>query len=82
MRETWDSFEAGLRGLHTHDADPGRVERIRARCLAALALERQRERARRSRFTAWRIWLEPAVACGLSALYLVAAFSSSLALLR
>jgi hypothetical protein len=80
--EPWDAFDIGLGGLRTYDADPERVERIRARCLAALMAQRQKERARRLRFNAWRRRLEPALALGLSALYLAAAVSGSLALLQ
>ncbi len=80
--DSMDVFEKGLAGLQTCDADPQRTERIRARCLAALKAQRPRERSGRSRLADWRRRLEPAVAFGLSALYLVAAVASSLALLR
>ena len=76
-----DEIESGLTGLQTFDADPQRVERIRARCLAALAAQRRGERGVPERLAGWRRWLEPAVAFGLSALYLAAAVASSLALL-
>jgi hypothetical protein len=81
-REPWDEIEAGLTGLCVHDAYPERVERIRLRCVAALAAQRRRDQARRARPFIWRGWLEPAVALGLSAIYLAAAIRTSLALLR
>jgi len=82
MKESRDEIQTGIASLQTCDADPLTVERIRARCLAALEAQRQKERAERSRLADWRRWLEPAVAFGLSALYLAAAVASSLALLR
>lgn len=80
--ESLDELEAGLARLQAYDADPQRVERIRARCLAALEAQRRRPHGCSSFLAAWRQWLEPAAAFGLSALYLAAAVSSSLALLR
>jgi hypothetical protein len=67
--------------LRVYDADPERVERIRARCVAAL--ERRRESERRgSRGPAWRTWLEPAVAVGVCMLYLADALGRALAVFR
>jgi hypothetical protein len=68
--------------LRVHDADPARVERIRARCLAVLAERRRKEAARRQPPSVWQGWLEPALALGLSALYLAAAVGNAFALLR
>jgi hypothetical protein len=68
--------------LPIHDADPQRVERIRLRCVAALAARRGREDARRARAEAWRAWVETAAAAGLGALFLADAVVRSLALLR
>ena len=81
-RERWNVFEIDLSGLRSHDADPESVKRIRARCLGALRAQRQKERAGRLRFTPWWEFMEPAAALGLSVIYLAAAFSSALALLR
>jgi hypothetical protein len=58
-----------------------RVERIRVRCVAALAARRRRDEAGCARPSYRRGWLEPAVALGLSAIYLAAAIRTSLALL-
>jgi hypothetical protein len=55
------------------------VERIRARCLAALEAQRRRAQGSSAFRAAW-YWLEPTAAFALSALYLTAAVSSSLAL--
>lgn len=82
MNESRNNLETGLAHLQTFDADPHRVERIRARCLAALEAQRRRNRGRTSFVADWRRWLEPAAALGLSALYLAAAISSSIALFR
>ena len=82
MKESRDEIQIGIAGLQTWDADPLRVERIRVRCLAVLEAQRRKERAERPRLADWRCWLEPAVAFGLSALYLAAAFASTFALLR
>ena len=81
-RDCWKQAEANLAGLRTYDADPTRVERIRARCLESLAAQRRTARNRRTRLANWRRWLEPAIAFGLSALYLINAFGGSLRLLR
>jgi hypothetical protein len=81
-QESWEKIAAGLAGLQVYEADALRIERIRARCMAALAKQQRRECLFFKRFSrAWQ-WLEPAVAGSLSALYLVTAFISSLALLR
>ena len=82
MRESRDELERSIASLQTCDANPLRVERIRALCLAALEAQRRNERSEQSRLAGWLRWLEPAAAFGLSALYLAAAVSSSLALLR
>jgi hypothetical protein len=80
--ESWNEIAAGLAGLQAHEADAVRIERIRVRCAAALAKQQRRKRLLSKRLSSCRQWLEPAVALGLSAIYLVAAFSSSLALLQ
>jgi hypothetical protein len=81
-QHSWQTLESGLAGLRAHDADPDRAERTRALCVAALAAERRRRERRRTRLVGRRGWLEPALALGMSALYLVAAISQSLALRR
>ncbi len=68
--------------LRVHDADPERVERIRARCVAVLERRRREVEAHGSRAGAPRGWLEPAVAVGLCALYLAEAFARALAVFR
>jgi len=82
MKRPWEALEFDVGALRTYDADPERVEMIRARCVAALRARRQRERVRRLRSAIWMAWLEPAIAFGLCALYLATAFTSSLALYR
>ena len=80
---TWepgDEVEEGLRALRVHDAPQERVERIRARGVAALAAARPRPQPARSRL--WRDWLEPAFALGLGALYLAEAVTRALAVYR
>jgi hypothetical protein len=68
--------------LRVYDADPERVERIRARCVAILEARSREARARRSRPTGWRSWLEPAIAVGLGVLYVADAFARALAFFR
>ena len=68
--------------LRVHDADPDRVERIRARCVCVLRARQREAEARRQCSPAWRSWLEPALATGLGALYLADAFARALALFR
>ncbi len=82
MREPWDRLEEVLGVLRTHDADPRRVERTRARCLAALAAQRREQQPRRPPLTLWPEWLETALALGLGTFYLAVAFTSSIALLH
>jgi hypothetical protein len=82
---TWepgDAVEEGLSALRVHDAAPEGVERIRARCLAALAERRQAGEARAGGAASWRAWLEPALALGLGALYLAEAVTRALAVYR
>jgi hypothetical protein len=79
---TWEpggAIDVAVSALRVHDASPERVERIRARCLAALAARRGREEAR---FVRWRGWLEPAFALGLGVLYLAEAVTRALAVYR
>jgi hypothetical protein len=65
--------------LRVYDADPERVEQIRARCVALLEARRSRGGARGARAPGWRGRLEPAVAVGLGALYLADAVIRALA---
>jgi hypothetical protein len=67
--------------LRVYDADPERVERIRARCVSVLERRLEAE-ARGSRAPASRSWLEPAVAVGLGVLYLAEAVTRALAAFR
>jgi hypothetical protein len=80
IREQWNAFGAELEGLRSHDASPERVERIRARCLAALAARRRTTQARQVARPASRGWIEPAFAFGLGAFYLAAAIGTTLQL--
>ncbi|MGE5127551.1 MAG: hypothetical protein ACM3PV_14765 [Betaproteobacteria bacterium] len=82
LRQTDDGIEVALATLREHDADRERVERIRERCLAALASQRRRGEARVTRATPWRGWLEPALAFGVGAVYLAAAVVRALAAYR
>jgi hypothetical protein len=68
--------------LRVYDADPERVERIRARCVAALERRRRETERRGARGPVWRTWLEPAVAVGVSILYLADAVARALAAVR
>ncbi|HEX9190294.1 MAG TPA: hypothetical protein VGB87_24670 [Vicinamibacteria bacterium] len=83
---TWepgDAVDEGLRALRPHDVPDERAERIRARCMAALATRRPRPAPRGEATTAgWRGWLEPAFALGLGALYLAEAVVRALAVYR
>ncbi len=63
--------------LQVHDAPVQTAERIRARCQAALESQHPRPV-----MVAWRRWLEPALAIAASAVYVAAAISSSVHLLR
>ena len=65
--------------LRVYDADPERVERIRARCVVLLEERRSKGEVRTSRASGWRGRLEPAVAVGLGALYLADAVIRALA---
>ena len=76
---TWEPVE-DLSALRVHDADPERVERIRARCVAVLVARRSTKKARRP--APWRVWLEPALAFGLGTLYLAEAATRALAVYR
>jgi RNA polymerase sigma factor (sigma-70 family) len=80
--ESGDAVDEGLSALRVHDASPERVERIRTRCLEELASRHQRKELRSRRLAGWRIWLEPAVALGLGALYLADAVTRALAVYR
>lgn len=68
--------------LRVHDADPERVERIRARCAAVLERRRHEVESQASRVAAPRGWLEPAVAVGICLLYLAEAVTRALAVYR
>jgi len=80
--EPTKAIDEDLAALRVHDADPARVERIRARCVAVLASRLEVEQARSERSAPWRAWLEPAVALGLGALYLAEAVTRALAFYR
>jgi hypothetical protein len=80
MRDPWDAFADELDSLPGYDASPERVERIRARCLAALAARRWATLRLPVRRAAWREWLVPAFALGLGACYLAAAIGTALRL--
>ena len=82
---TWepgDVVDEGLLALRVHDAPQERVERIRARGVAALAAAQPRLAPPRSHSPGWRDWLEPAFALGLGALYLAEAVTRALAVYR
>jgi hypothetical protein len=82
---TWepgDEVETELSTLRVHDVAPERVERIRARCVSALAAQRRKKDSRSVSFAGWRSWLEPALALGLGALYLAEAVTRALAVYR
>jgi hypothetical protein len=79
-RDPWDMFADDLDSLPGYDASPERVERIRARCLAALAARRCATLRLPVRRAAWREWLAPAFALGLSACHLAAAIGTALRL--
>ena len=82
---TWepkDEVAEDLSALRVHDASPESVERTRARCVAVLAARRKAEDARAGRAAPWRAWLEPALALGLGALYLVEAVTRAVAVYR
>jgi hypothetical protein len=81
-REHGDTVEEDLSALRVHDASPERVERIRGRCVAALAARRVAAESPTRRGTPWRAWLEPAFALGLGALYLAEAVTRALAVYR
>jgi hypothetical protein len=83
-RDSWDTFESGLAGLRTYDADPERVERIRVRSVAILAARQPKARSPRPHQSARWGWVEPIVAVGLGAVYVLAVTiaCASLGLLR
>ena len=76
------ALDDGLAALTSHDAQPERVESIRARCLSELARRRRRAGARRQATAVWRARVETAVAAGLGALYLASALERALEILR
>ncbi len=80
--EDWNGAESELAGLRVHDASPERTERVRARCVGALAAKAKWDRAGAQVFRRFVLRLEPAFALTLSALYLAAAIGQSIALLR
>jgi hypothetical protein len=81
-RHRGEEDATGLEALRAHDADPERVERIRGRCLAALAAGRRPGRTPRAPVPGWRGWVEPALAVGLGALYLAGVVARALAAYR
>jgi hypothetical protein len=68
--------------LRVYDADPERVERIRARCASVLERRRHEAEAHGPRARGRRSWLEPAVAVGICLLYLAEAVTRALAAYR
>ena len=74
-------LDAGLAGLGRHDVDARRAERLRQRCLLALAETAARD-ARHARLGLPAAWVEAAAALGLAAVYLASAFGSAIALYR
>jgi hypothetical protein len=80
--DDWNGAESDLAALRIHDARLERVERIRARCVAAAAANAKHDRGSRRRLRRLVLSLEPAFALGLSALYLAATVAQSLALRR
>lgn len=68
--------------LRVHDAAPDRVEEIRRRCLSVLEGRRREAEVTRRPTRTSGSWVEPAIAFGLSALYLADAFARALALFR
>ena len=79
-RDSWEAFDERLDNLPIGDASSERIERIRVRCLAALAERRRPCQAAPRPRALWREWLEPALVAGLSAFYLAAAVGASLRL--
>jgi hypothetical protein len=82
---TWepeDAVQEELSPLRVHDAPLETAERIRARCVAALAAPRRADEVPREGPPPWRTWLEPALALGLGAVYLAEAVTRALALYR
>lgn len=72
MHDADDVVMRRLRTLRVHDADAARVDRVRARCHAALTERHaQAERRRRRRQFVVRV-VEPALVGTLSAGYLLA----------
>jgi hypothetical protein len=80
--EPGGQIEAGLRALRVHDSSRERAERIRARCVAALEARGRVEAPAKPAGAVWRVWLEPAFAIGLGALYLAEAVTRALAVYR
>jgi hypothetical protein len=80
--EHGEVVDAGLAALRPHDAPSDRVARIRACCVVTLAACRSRPEARRVRTLSWRDWFEPALAFGLSVLFLADVVARSLAVYR
>jgi hypothetical protein len=79
---TWepgDVVDEGLSALRVHDASAERVERIRARCMGALASRREKAERRARPLAGGTGWLEPALAFSLGALYLAEAVARALA---
>ncbi len=81
-RETWKDWAVDLDHLGTHDAPIARVDRIRTRCLAALAARRRAIERQPGRKPARLGWLAPAFAVGLSLIYVAAAIGTVLQLAR
>jgi len=78
----FDDLESRLRTLGLHDARPECVDRVRARCLTALAASRRRTEPGRRLINGQAGWIEPAAVLGVGFLYVAAAVQASLVLLR
>ena len=78
----FDDLESGLRTLGLYDARPEYVDRVRARCLKALAASRRRARPGSELTSGQAGWIEPVAVLGVGFLYVAAAVQASLVLLR
>ena len=78
-----DQVQDLLAALRPHDTSPERSERIRARWVGALEARRLADEKRQRRQALGRLgWLEPVLAFGVSALYLLMVWGQSLAMRR
>jgi hypothetical protein len=80
-----DEIVGALSALATHEPDPRRAPRVRARCHTALATSQRRSRraaAQPRLHRSWRRTLEPAIVGGLCAVFLFEVLSRALHLYR